>query len=79
MRNFYDVLGVSKDASLDEIKASHHRLAIQYHPDRAGQESTAKMQEIIDAYKTLSDPRLRADYDMKILAIDAIQKKTFAR
>jgi curved DNA-binding protein len=61
MMNYYDVLGVSKSATSDEIKRAYRRLASQHHPDKGG--DTGKFQEIEAAYRTLSDTEKRAEYD----------------
>lgn len=60
-RDYYDVLGVSKSASPDEIKSAFRKLAIQYHPDRGGDE--AKFKELNEAYEVLKDPEKRKRYD----------------
>jgi curved DNA-binding protein len=59
--NYYDVLGVSRTATADEIKRAYRRLASQHHPDKGG--DTEKFQEIEAAYRTLSDADKRAEYD----------------
>jgi curved DNA-binding protein len=59
--NYYDVLGVPKTATADEIKRAYRRLASQHHPDKGG--DTTKFQEIEAAYRTLSDPEKRAQHD----------------
>lgn len=59
--NPYDILGVAKNATDDDIKKAYRKLASQHHPDRGG--DTAKFQEIQSAYDTLSDATKRADYD----------------
>lgn len=59
--NYYDVLGVSRTATADEIKRAYRRLASQHHPDKGG--DTARFQEIEAAYRTLSDEQKRAEYD----------------
>jgi curved DNA-binding protein len=59
--NYYDILGVSKNATQEEIKKSYRKLASQHHPDRGG--DTARFQEIQVAYDTLSDPQKREEYD----------------
>ncbi|HEY4399804.1 MAG TPA: DnaJ C-terminal domain-containing protein [Lactobacillaceae bacterium] len=61
---FYDRLGVAKDASQDEIKKAYRKLSKQYHPDLnqdAGAEQ--KYKDVQEAYETLSDPQKRAQYD----------------
>ena len=63
-RDYYDVLGVPKSASKDEIKNAYRKLALQYHPDRnksAGSEE--KFKEISEAYAVLSDDEKRKRYD----------------
>ncbi|CAO2834438.1 unnamed protein product [Amaranthus hypochondriacus] len=67
-RNYYDVLGVSKDASRDEIRKAFHGLAKKYHPDTNKNNPSAKrkFQEIRDAYETLRDSKKRAQYDMSL-------------
>lgn len=61
MKNYYDVLGVSKTASQDEIKRAYYSLAHKYHPDKGGDKE--KMKEINEAYQILSDKDKRAQYD----------------
>ena len=65
MRNYYDILGVSKDASQDEIKKSFRNLALKYHPDKNGnsEESKQRFMKIIEAYEVLSDEQARKNYD----------------
>lgn len=65
MRDFYEVLGVGKDASESEIKKAYRRLAMEYHPDRNPGDKSAeeKFKEASSAYKVLSDPGQRARYD----------------
>jgi molecular chaperone DnaJ len=60
--DFYKILGVSKDASDDEIKKAYRKLAHKYHPDKEGGDE-AKFKEINSAYQTLSDKQKRAQYD----------------
>lgn len=63
-KNFYDVLGVSKDASEAEIKKAFRSLAVKYHPDSGGDEE--KFKEISEAYETLSHPDKRREYDQML-------------
>jgi len=64
-RDYYEVLGVSKGASADEIKKSYRKVAMQYHPDRNPGDKTAeeKFKEAAEAYEVLSDADKRAQYD----------------
>ena len=64
-KSYYDILGVGKDASQDEIKSAFKKLAIKYHPDHNPGDNAAaeKFKEINEAYQTLSDPQKRAAYD----------------
>lgn len=64
-KNFYDVLGVSRDAGADEIKKAFRKLAKQYHPDAGGDEQ--KYKEISEAYETLSNPEKRKEYDQILM------------
>ncbi len=66
-RDYYDVLGVPKNASEDEIKKAYRKLAMKYHPDRnqgdGAKEAEAKFKEAKEAYEMLSDGDKRAAYD----------------
>lgn len=64
-KNFYDVLGVKRDATDDEVKKAFRKLAAKYHPDRGGDEE--KFKEISEAYDTLSDPAKRKEYDQILM------------
>ncbi|MBY4797700.1 DnaJ domain-containing protein [Collinsella sp. AGMB00827] len=64
-KNFYDILGVSKDASEDEIKKAFRKLAVKHHPDSGGDEQ--KFKEISEAYETLSNPDKRREYDQLLM------------
>ena len=59
--DYYEVLGVPKTATQDEIKKAFHKLAHKYHPDKGGDEK--KFKEINEAYQVLSDSKKRAQYD----------------
>ena len=66
-RDFYEILGVGKDAGEDEIKKAYRKLAMKHHPDRnqadATKGSEAKFKEVKEAYEILSDANKRAAYD----------------
>ena len=64
-RDYYEVLGVSKDASADDIKKAYRKAAMKYHPDRNPGDKTAeeKFKEAGEAYEVLSDADKRARYD----------------
>ena len=59
--DYYSILGVSRNASQDEIKRAYRKLAMKHHPDRGG--DAEKLQEINHAYDTLKDPDKRSAYD----------------
>ena len=62
-RDFYEVLGVSKSASKDEIKSAYRKLAKQYHPDNKETGDEAKFKEVQEAYDILYDDQKRSAYD----------------
>ena len=64
-RDYYEVLGVQRNASKDEIKDAYRKLALQYHPDRnKAPDAEEKFKEISEAYAVLSDDEKRQQYDM---------------
>ncbi len=64
MKNYYDILGVSKSASAQEIKSAYRKLALQWHPDKnKAPEANDKFKEINEAYGVLSDQTKRQTYD----------------
>jgi DnaJ-class molecular chaperone len=63
-RDYYEILGLSKSASLAEIKAAYRKLALQWHPDRnKAANANEKFKEINEAYAVLSDPKKKETYD----------------
>jgi molecular chaperone DnaJ len=63
-RDYYDVLGVSRSATKDDLKKAYRRLARQYHPDVNSEDSAGdRFKEVNEAYEVLSDERMRATYD----------------
>lgn len=62
--NYYDILGVSKTATADQIKGAFRKLALEHHPDRGGGKAAEeKFKKINEAYQVLSDPKKRDQYD----------------
>jgi len=59
--DYYNILGVDKTASQDDIKKAYRKLAMKHHPDRGG--DNTKFQEVNEAYNVLGDPQKRAQYD----------------
>ena len=64
-RDYYEVLGVTKSASTDEIKKAYRKVAMQFHPDRNPGDKAAeeKFKEAASAYEVLSDTEKKAKYD----------------
>ncbi len=64
MRDYYEVLGVSRDATTEDIRRAYRKKARQLHPDYAGVESEEAFKEVSQAYEVLSDPQKRERYDL---------------
>ena len=64
-KDFYELLGLNRDASDDDIKKAYRKMAMKYHPDRNpdSKEAEEKFKEIKEAYEILSDSQKRAAYD----------------
>ena len=76
-RDYYDVLGVAKDASADDIKKAYRKLALKFHPDRNPGDKKAEeaFKEVAEAYEVLSEPERRSRYDQ--FGHAAVQGATF--
>ncbi|PIE97524.1 MAG: molecular chaperone DnaJ [Treponema sp.] len=77
--NYYDILGVPKNASDDEIKKAYRNLAKKYHPDQnqGNKDAEDKFKKINDAYSVLSDPQKRSDYDFSGYRDDYTSQRTY--
>jgi len=76
--DYYHILGVSKDASIDDIKKAYRKLALQYHPDKNldnKAEAESKFQQISEAYQVLSDEEKRKNYDL--YGTESLQEEEF--
>ena len=64
-RDYYEVLGVSRDATADDLKKAYRKLAVKYHPDKNPDDKSAeeKFKEVSEAYDVLNDDQKRAAYD----------------
>ncbi|MDR0654909.1 MAG: DnaJ domain-containing protein, partial [Treponema sp.] len=64
-RDYYEVLGIQKNASKDDIKKAYRKLAIQYHPDKnpGNREAEEKFKEATEAYEVLGDDQKKSAYD----------------
>ena len=74
---YYDILGVSRDATLDEITTAKNALAKVYHPDANAHkniDTTAFMQEILEAYRVLSNPEKRRKYNQETFGETELRK-----
>lgn len=65
MKNYYEILGVSKDATAEEIKKVYRKLALQYHPDK-NPDGADMFKDIVEAYEILSDTNKRKEYNYKL-------------
>src|SRR3990170_2766065 len=65
-RDYYDVLGVQRNCTLEDLKKVYRKLALEYHPDRnpGSKEAEERFKEVNEAYSVLSDPQRREQYDM---------------
>ena len=79
-RDYYEVLGVDKSASANDIKKAYRRLAMQYHPDKnpGNKEAEEKFKEAAEAYSVLSDAaNRRVSYSVKEKSLAVRNSKTF--
>ncbi|XP_020805507.1 dnaJ homolog subfamily B member 1 [Drosophila serrata] len=76
MKNFYEVLGIGRGASEDEIRKSYHQLALRYHPDKNKNSDAERIFKIVgQAYKVLSDSNQRAAYDQILQPEQTLQSE----
>ena len=70
-RDYYEVLGVAKDASEREIAKAYRKLAVKYHPDsnQGDEEANQKFKEAAEAYEVLNDANKRSRYDLSLIHI----------
>ncbi|MEW5307162.1 MAG: hypothetical protein WDW38_002229 [Sanguina aurantia] len=68
-RNHYDVLGISIKATGGQVRSAFHKLALRWHPDRHHGGDVRTFQVVQEAYSFLSDPVLRHQYDLRLLAL----------
>lgn len=73
-KDYYKILGISKNASAEEIKAAFRKLAHQYHPDKAGGNAD-KFKEVNEAYQVLSNPQKRQQYDQFGSTFESAQRQ----
>lgn len=73
-RDYYGVLGVPRDASIEDIRRAYRAIALQCHPDRAGDDPTAnaRFRETAEAYEVLSDPIRRRKYDRGFEEVESV-------
>jgi molecular chaperone DnaJ len=80
MQNHYEILGVSKSASLDEIKSAYRKLSKQFHPDVNKEPgSEEKFKQINEAYSVLSDPNKKAEYERQNAPVPNFNEYNFVR
>lgn len=70
--SYYEALGVNRDATQEEIKKGYRKMALKYHPDKAGtnEEAAAKFELVAKAYDTLSNENTRKIYDQYVSCIN---------
>jgi molecular chaperone DnaJ len=66
LEDHYALLGIPRGATRSEVRRAYRLLALKLHPDRAGYGSTMLFQRLVEAYRVLSDPLARADYDRQL-------------
>ena len=74
-RDYYDVLGVSKNSSPDQIKSAYRKLAVKYHPDKNKDDKSAeeKFKEASEAYHVLSNAERKQNYEILVMLLSKMQ------
>jgi DnaJ-class molecular chaperone len=81
MENYYEILGIKRNASFSEIKKAYRKLVLKYHPDRNsnGRKAEERFKKIVEAYEVLSSKESRKEYDKKSFRTNSNPNKNRSR